>query len=368
MPWIKGKKYIAQVRRNGQRRERVFEKLNQAKAWEAKMRKLSDEDWNGKTNTVCLADFAKSYLDHAQSMFAEKTYAEKTYKEKKSMFRNFFKHVDPALPVTELTSAMVMDYLLKQKDKRSGYAANKDRKNIISAWNYGRIYMNSVLPPPNPCVVKKMPEIRQPRYVPPAADFWKIYNLTEGQNRVLLLTFLHTAARRSEVFRLTVSDLDFENNRVRLSTRKREGGNLEYDWLPMTAELKKELSLWLEHRPLKNKPHVFMCLEKRPFHFEHYGEPFKFRAKFMKKLCALAGVKPFGFHAIRHLTASQLYSMGYSVATIQALLRHKSAGTTERYLRTLGLEHIRDAVEGLSAMGNTATSGDERKGHQECHH
>ena len=136
----------------------------------------------------------------------------------------------------------------------------------------------------------------------------------------------------------------------------------------MTEELKRELSWWLEHRPLKKKPHVFMCLEKRPFHFEHYGEPFKFRAKFMKKLCALAGVKPFGFHAIRHLTASQLYSMGYSVATIQALLRHKSAGTTERYLRTLGLEHIRDAVEGLSAMGNTATSGDERKGHQECHH
>jgi integrase len=110
----------------------------------------------------------------------------------------------------------------------------------------------------------------------------------------------------------------------------------------------------------------FMCLEERPFHFEDYGEPFVYRSKFMKNLCAQAGVKPFGYHAIRHLTASQLYSMGYSVATIQALLRHKSAGTTERYLRTLGLEHIRDAVEGLSAMGNmSAASGDDR---QECRH
>jgi integrase len=135
----------------------------------------------------------------------------------------------------------------------------------------------------------------------------------------------------------------------------------------MTEELKKELSWCLENRPpdLKNKPHVFMCLEERPFHFEDYGEPYKYRAKFMKKICLRAGVKPFGFHAIRHLTASQLYSMGYSVATIQALLRHKSAGTTERYLRTLGLEHIRDAVEGLSAMGNMATSGEDR---QECRH
>ena len=185
---------------------------------------------------------------------------------------------------------------------------------------------------------------------------------------VMLLTFLHTAARRGEIFRLTVSDIDFDNGRVRLSTKKRTGGNLEYDWLPMTEELKRELSFWLEHRPLKNKPHVFMCLEERPFHFEHYGEPFKYRAKFMKSLCLKAGVKPFGFHAIRHLSASQLYSMGYSVGTIQALLRHKSAGTTERYLKTLGLEHVRDAVEGLSAMGNMSASGDERKDRQECRH
>jgi len=181
----------------------------------------------------------------------------------------------------------------------------------------------------------------------------------------MLLTFLHTAGRRSEIFRLMVSDLDFENNRIRLSTKKRVGGNLEYDWLPMTAELKRELSWWLQTRPLKNKPHVFMCLEERPFQFENYGEPFRYRGKFMKSLCDKAGVKPSGFHAIRHLTASQLYSMGYSVATIQTLLRHKSSGTTERYLRTLGLEHVRDAVEGLSAMGNMSAPGDDR---QECRH
>ena len=54
--------------------------------------------------------------------------------------------------------------------------------------------------------------------------------------------------------------------------------------------------------------------------------------------------------------------------SIQALLRHKSAGTTERYLKTLGLEHIRDAVEGLSAMGSMATSGGEQKDRPECRH
>jgi integrase len=65
----------------------------------------------------------------------------------------------------------------------------------------------------------------------------------------------------------------------------------------------------------------------------------------MTKLCKKAKVKPFGFHAIRHLTASILYKKGYPVSIIQAILRHKNPNTTTRYLRTLGLEDTRSALE-----------------------
>ena len=68
----------------------------------------------------------------------------------------------------------------------------------------------------------------------------------------------------------------------------------------------------------------------------------------MNRLCDKAGVKRFGFHSIRHLTASILYKLGYEVAAIQLILRHKSPGTTERYLRSIGLERVRDALEDLS--------------------
>ena len=64
-----------------------------------------------------------------------------------------------------------------------------------------------------------MPEERQPRYVPPEEDFWKGFEIAEGQDRVMLITLLHLAARRSEILRLTWSDIDFGNNRVRLWTR-----------------------------------------------------------------------------------------------------------------------------------------------------
>jgi integrase len=147
----------------------------------------------------------------------------------------------------------------------SWYAANKDRKNLVAAWNWGMKYMDPPLPGSNSCLVERMPEIRQPRYVSPEEDFWKVYEVAEGQDKVMLLAFLHLAARRSEIFRITWADVDFENSRIRLWTRKRQVGTYEYDWLPMTQELRKSLRWWWEQRPIKDQSHVFLCLENRNF-------------------------------------------------------------------------------------------------------
>jgi integrase len=68
----------------------------------------------------------------------------------------------------------------------------------------------------------------------------------------------------------------------------------------------------------------------------------------MRKLCGKAGVKHFGFHAIRHLSVSILYQRGEELAVIQAVLRHKSPGKTERYLKSIGIERVREALEDLS--------------------
>lgn len=65
----------------------------------------------------------------------------------------------------------------------------------------------------------------------------------------------------------------------------------------------------------------------------------------MRRLCKKAGVKPFGYHAIRHLTASILYKKEHSVGFIQAVLRHKSPNTTTLYLQSLGIEHVRGGMD-----------------------
>jgi len=98
----------------------------------------------------------------------------------------------------------------------------------------------------------------------------------------------------------------------------------------------------LMHRQAAKNEWVFPDLES--------GKPYTVRQHFMKKLCRKAGVKTFGFHAIRHLTASILAQADVPMVTIQRILRHKNLMTTERYIR--GLEPVKPALEILSGRNS----------------
>jgi integrase len=309
-------------------------------------------DWSERTDTeYSLGEWAQEYLDYAFK------FSDKTYAEKKKTFKEFFRAtgssgkplVDPSAGVSTLTPGAVLKVLQTQYRHRSGYAANKDRKNLVAAWNWGTKYMN--LPKLNPCQVDKFPEVRRQRYVPPEQDFWQVYECATGQDRVMLSVFYYLGARRGEVFRLQWNDIDFEKESVRLGTRKRQEGTLEYDWLPMNTGLKKQLLWWWQNRKFKESLYIFVCEDDcNNFSKEFYGKPFKHRQHFMRSLCEKAGVAYFGFHAIRHLLATKLYHGGKPLSAIQAILRHKNPATTERYLKSLGLEATRQHLEDLCRL------------------
>lgn len=338
-------RWKGRVQKSKELKQKLFNTKIEALEWEAEQRK---EDWT-KTDTVSsLGDWAQKYLDYS-TKFSDKAYA-----EKKKAFKEFFAAksttgkplISQNASVTSLTPGQVLQVMQTQFRSRSGYAANKDRKNLVAAWNWGIKYLG--LPQPNPCLVDRFPEVRSERYVPPEEDFWKVYNLATGQDQVMLAAFIFLGARRGEIFRLQWKDVDFTSNRIRLSTCKRKDGSLEYDWLPMIDDLRKQLRWWWENRTFKSEPHVFVCHDNYDFCREHYGKPFKHRRHFMKRLYEKACVPHFGFHAIRHLTASILYRLGKPVGAIQMILRHKSASTTELYLKSLGLEETRVHLEALA--------------------
>ncbi len=186
-------------------------------------------------------DWAGAYLDYSEGNFVVQT-----YKEKRAAFSMLFDFLSPDSILESVTPAVAFKCLMQQAKKRSGYAANKDRKNLAAGWEWGKKYLDGFPQRQlNPFrVVDKFSEIRSPRYVPSEEDFWKIYNYSEGQDQIMLLTFLHLAARRKEIFNLTWADVDFGNNKIRLWTSKRRDGTKEFDWLPMTSELRKGLIRW----------------------------------------------------------------------------------------------------------------------------
>jgi integrase len=265
--------------------------------------------------------------------FSSQKHSPKTFQEKKALFKRFFRSINKALPANALMAQKVLSYLQSQSAKRSGYAANKDRKNLVAAWNWGIKYFG--LPNQNPCLVDRFPEERTPRYIPPEEDFWKVYEQAQGQDRVMLLAYLHLAARRSELFRLKWEDVDFSRSQIRLASRKRRDGSWKTHWLPMTPKLSSAL---LNHRQAyADQEFVFID--------PHWDRPYRFRSYLLHELCRKAGVKFFGFHAIRHLTASLLAKAGVPMITIQQILRHESLATTERYLHSLG--DLKRALESI---------------------
>ena len=332
MPYKRKRKnkveWIADVMCRGKRYYKIFGTKAKALAWESDIRENPEENLKTPSESLTLIEWATKYLEYSKVKFSKKT-----FDAKRVAFRGLLKQVEPSMPVEALKPVQVLNYLKAQAIKRSGYAANKDRENLLAAWNWGIKYLD--LPSPNPCLTERFPEERQTRYIPPEDDFWKLYESLQGQDRVMILAYLHLAARRSELFRLRWEDIDFAGQRLRLGTRKRLGGSLEYDWLPMTDELFNAIVL---HRQEAKTEWVFPNPDR--------GTPFIARQRYLKKACDRAGVKPFGLHAIRHLTASILAQADVPMVTIQRILRHKQLTTTERYIR--GLEPVRPALEVLS--------------------
>ena len=315
--------------------------------WEEEEKKRLQEESRQPIPTVSLTmgEWATAYLDDAQRRGTKGN-----YQIKRMAFRCLATFLGGDLLVSNITPARALTFLQKRYDSQSGHAANRDRNKLSQAWEWGRRFLDGFPNLANPfALVARFEEKRQIRYVPSEEDFDRVLAQAQGQDRVILLTFVNLAARRSEVFRLTWNDIDFSNGVVRLTTQKTRDGLVRHDYIPMSGELRRTLLQWWQERPVRSE-YVFSMLDNAYAAGHSPGDPFIWRCHFMRRLCHRAGVKPFGFHAIRHLSAVILYKAGEPLARIQKILRHRHATTTNRYLESLGFqtEEIRQSVEVLA--------------------
>ena len=153
-------------------------------------------------------------------------------------------------------------------------------------------------------------------------------------DKIMLICFLHLTARQTDIFLLKFEDIDFEKRQVRLYTRKRKDGSLHFDWLPLTDQLYNLLCLSSYDRK-PNQEYVFP--------HSVTGLPFVARQHWLPGLCVKAKVERFGFHGIRHLSASILVKSGAPLIDVQTILRYTKISTTERYIHRL--DNVRDSLK-----------------------
>lgn len=295
------------------------------------------------TASGLLLEWGESYLAHA-----ERTMAPKTKTEKETVLTAFFEFCreeglrDPSA----ITKPKVYTFLSGVADERSPNRANVYRKNLLAAWNWGVGYVENF--PQSPWVIESIPPFQvesADRYVPPEQDVIKVLQQASGQDLVMLLTYYFTGGRRSELFRLSwEKDVRLEESRIRLTDHKGKNGKKRVRWYEMHPELAKAFAWWREARPCK-VDNVFMQIHCA----SAMGEPFRQRRWLMGRLCERAGVKPFGFHGLRHKSAAITFEGG-GLSNAQILMGHSNATTTNRYVRSVGLYTDQSAI--ISALGD----------------
>jgi integrase len=286
--------------------------------------------------------------------FAEKHYAKKTAGDKKSLCRRVLKDWGNIL-CSQITTEMVQQYLDRQSEIRSSNAYNKDRKNLLAMW----AFVNAILKiKSNPVLgIRTIKHDRKPQYVPPVQDILKLLAAATREEKVLLDCYLNTAARKREIFNLTwFDDVNFDQRKIRLGTRKRADGSMEYEWVEMNDSLYESMWWQWNNRPVKSSPYVFVCTQLGRW----YGRPYTTRRTFMHSLCDRAGIIPFGFHTLRRFVASYLVDVKkISLKSAQLILRHKTIRTTERYVYSLSQD-----LKQEYAMLNDLQVQDENKSKQ----
>jgi integrase len=141
-------------------------------------------------------------------------------------------------------------------------------------------------------------------------------------DRAWILLMLHSGLRTGEVRRLRLSDLDWENRRVRIEQSK----GLNDRMVCLSAATINALQAYLEVRgPLDALPEQVFIFQHAPLSQSYCGE----RLETYGKISGFR-ITP---HQLRHSCATLLLNAGAPILTVQAILGHRQIDTTLGYAR-----------------------------------
>jgi integrase/recombinase XerD len=186
---------------------------------------------------------------------------------------------------------------------------------------------------------------RAPQRLPVTLSTEEVRRLLDAapglRERAMMEVAYSGGLRLNEVLRLKVTDID--SSRMVIRVERGKGGKDRN--VMLAASLLETLRAWWKQR----KPRTWLFPGQggnRPL-----NPTIPQRAFRVAKQAARID-KPVSFHSLRHSFATHLMESGVNVRTIQAMLGHRSLGTTERYTHVAGA-YLRETRSPLDRLRET---------------
>lgn len=185
-------------------------------------------------------------------------------------------------------------------------------------------------------LISKADETRRERTLTHEEEI-KLLNACSGRRahlRALVITALDTAARRGELFKLKWSDVDFNNDVIRLRATTTKTATART--IGITPRVREELmKLWLESA---------QDMDDTVF---GYGKENSTIKTAWKSACRAAGVDSFRFHDLRHTATTRLVQTGVPSTLVMKITGHTQHVTFARYVNPND-DSVRQAADALS--------------------
>lgn len=251
-----------------------------------------------------------------------------------------------------------------------GKASGATRANVISVhhsffeWALDEGFIET-----DPSARIKRPPRRKPDvYRPPTADQDLAFAATTPLERGAWVLMEDVGLRNSTVIATRWKQIDLTHGRI--SVKVKGGHTLRLPLGPIALERLRQVYRDLEPEP---DDHVFTVELPRFIGNQaiRYVRDPKSPASsaalvaMVKRVCKRAGVREFGPHALRHGFANRfLHDSGRDTLSLQKLMGHANAATTQMYLEELTLEELEDALRiaaerRLGAVTSVAGSDDD---------
>jgi integrase/recombinase XerD len=168
---------------------------------------------------------------------------------------------------------------------------------------------------------------------------WKPVSRSQTRAHLVAMAALDTGLRINELLSLTRQNVDLDNLVLRV-----HGKGNKQRLVPMSIELRKVL---YRHLSKHNHPRVFCTSTGTALTVRNSERDFKV----VCRKAGITGVRT-SWHTLRHSFAVNYLRKGGNLYYLQRILGHSSITTTERYLRSLGIEDLQKVHDGLTLLSH----------------